>query len=299
MSMSRRVPILVFLGTFLPLVILSARGQDEEVPKVPDVRIAAPISTRQLLMATAGALKRDKGLQLAVSANLTSLDALDALAQGKADIAFLTRPLTGTDRAQYPDLELVAVPIGMEVIALGVSDDLWQAGVHTITQKGMRDIYELKTTNWKDLRGPDEKITLFSFEEGGGVWEVFAEWMYGDNRKAPLPKVENVANSQDARDALEFSPGSIAPIGASLVDGVRCHALGLDLGDHVVYPTPDAVAAGSYPMVRPIIAVVVGRPTLSIRVVTDFLTGPAGQALLKNSGSLGLDATPKPPVSDY
>ncbi len=83
-------------------------------------------------------------------------------------------------------------------------------------------------------------------------------------------------SSEDARDALEFTPGAIAPLAAPLVDDARCHALGIDLHGSVARPTAADVAAGTYPIVRPIVAVVVGRPTLNIRVVTEYLTGPAG-----------------------
>jgi phosphate transport system substrate-binding protein len=162
----------------------------------------------------------------------------------------------------------------------------------------MRDIYEQKITNWKALGGPDEKIDLFSFEEGAGIWEIFAEWLYGDNRMAPLPKVENVANSQDARDALEFGKGSITPIGAGVVDGSRCQALGLNLSGTIAQPVPAQVASGAYPMSQPLLAVVIGRPTNANRVVTEFLTGLEGQKLIRNYGGLGLEAVPKPAAGD-
>ncbi len=276
--------------------MLSALGQEQQAEQTerPDVRIAAPLSTKALVTALARVMKQEKGLRIAVSADLTSVDARDALAQDQADIALLTRPLTIRDRAQYPDLDFVAIPIGMEVVALGVANDLWEAGVRAITQEQMRDIYEKKITNWKEAGGPDEKITLFTFEQGEGIWEIFAQWLYGDNRMAPLPKLEAVANSADARDDLEFIPGSIAPMGASFVDGARCHALGIGSGAQAVRPTAEAVAANAYPMVRPIIMVMVGRPTLAIRTVTEYLTGPSGQALVKTFGALGVQAVPKP-----
>jgi len=287
--MSRRIPAFAFLGAFLALSTLSASGQQ------PDVRIAGSASTKPLLTGLALAMKHDKGLRVAIDTDPTSLDALDALAQDKAGIALVTKPLTLEDRSQYPDLAFVTIPIGMEVVALGVSDDLWNAGLHTITREAMRGIYEHKITNWRDAGGPDEKVTLFNFPEGQGVWEMFAEWLYGDNRKAPLPKLNRVASNEDARDALEFTPGSISPIAVLFVDGARCHALGIQLPDRVVRPTPEEVAAGNYPIVRPISAMVVGRPVLAIHTVTEFLTSPGGQALVRKSGAFGLDAVPKPP----
>ena len=198
----------------------------------------------------------------------------------------------------YPSLDLVVTPVGMEVAALGVSSDLWDAGLHAISQQDMRGIYEQRITNWKSVGGPDGKITLFNYEQGGGIWEIFAQWLYGDNRRAPIPKVDSVANSQDARDSLEFNSGSVAPLGVTLVDGARCHALGIKLSDRITEPTPDAVAAGIYPLARPIIAITVGRPTLSNRVVTEYLTGPDGQVLIRSTGAYGLEAVPKPPPEE-
>jgi hypothetical protein len=54
------------------------------------------------------------------------------------------------------------------------------------------------------------------------------------------------------------------------------------------------VASGAYPMARQITAVVVGRPTLDIRAVTEFMTSAAGQDLVRKAGGYGLDAVPKP-----
>jgi phosphate transport system substrate-binding protein len=271
------------------------RGQDAE----PDVRIAGPISTKPLLTALVRAMKEEKGLTIAIDTGLTSADAVDALAQEKAGIALMTRPLTGEERAQYPQFDLFTTPIGMEVVALGISNDLWEAGLHSVTKDAMRSIYEQKVTNWKEVGGPDEKITFLNPEQGLGIWEIFAEWLYGDNRKAPLPKVEKVNTGEDARDDLEFIPGAIAPIAAPLADGTRCHALGIDPPGKVARPTPEDVAKGAYSIARPILAVTVGQPVLAIRTVTEYLTSPAGQALLRKYGALGADAVPKPSPNPY
>lgn len=290
----RRIAIFVLAGLVLGAGLLPVMGQDQSDEK-PDVKISASLSTLPLLTAASRILKEQKGLRIAIVTHLTSADDLDDLSDGNADLAFMTKPLTGPDRARYPDMELVAVPVGMEVVAIGVSSDLWDAGIHAIKQQTVQDIYEQKITNWKAVGGPDAKITLFSFEQGGGVWEIFATWLYGDARKAPLPKVDNVANSQDARDALEFTPGSIAPIGAALVDNDRCHALGLIVSGKTLAPTAGQVSSGAYPLVRPLVAVSNGRPVLNVRAVTEFLTSDAGQALIRSTGAMGLEAVPKPP----
>jgi len=295
--MTRSIAAIIFLGACLGVSSLPAPGED--LPKEPDLRVVGPASTRQLLIGLVRAMKENKGLNVAIIADATSDQALDAVANGKVGIGLMTKPLTGEDRAQYPDAPLVVIPIGMEAVAIGVAGDIWEAGVHTITKENMRAVYERKITNWKDVGGPDEKITFFNFEQGHGVWEIFAEWLYGDNRKAPIPKVEMVATNEDARDTIEFTPGSVVPVEAAFIDGMRYHALGVDLPKDIGTPTAADVASKIYPIVRPLIAVVVGRPSLAVRAATEYLTGPAGQALARKTGILGLDAVPKPSPPAY
>jgi len=302
--MTRCIRAFTFATAFLVFCVLPASGQDkvekpDKAEKQPDVRIAGPASTKPILTGIVSIMKKDKGLLIGISTDFTSSEALDALAQEKADIALITRPLGLDDRAEYPYVDFQTVPVGMEVVALGVSSDLWDAGLHTITKEAMRDIYERKTTNWKNAGGPDEKINFVNFKQGQGIWEIFAEWLYGDNRKAPIPKVQYVGTNDDARAALEFTPGTIAPLDAGFVDGSRCHALDIDLPERIARPMAEDVAAGIYPLVRPIFAVVICRPSLAIRTVTEFFISPSGQELVKKSGAMGMDAAPKPTPNPY
>lgn len=301
--MRRGLFLLVLAGSLvLGLSCLRARNAPGEqdaagsspTPAAPDVRITGPPSTQTTLRAVAAEIKREQGLVLEVSQNLTGEEALQALSDDKVDIAIMTKPFGGLERAAHPDLELYSTPLGMQVAVMGVSSDLWDSGFRAITKENMRAIYELKTTNWHEAGGPDEKVKFYNLAQGQGIWEIFAEWLYGDNRKAPLPKTETLATSADVRDALEFTPGAIGPMGAGFADGSRCHALGIDLPHTIAKPMPEQVASGDYPMVRPILAMTVGRPTLAIRAVTEFLTGPKGQALIKASGAMGVEAVPTP-----
>ena len=294
----RQPVLLAFLLALLCFPGLAACANEP----APDVRITGPISTRELLLGVVRSMV-GKNIHVGATAQLTSADALDALASGTANVAIVTRAITLEDKEQYPEIDFHAIPIGMEVIALAVSDDLWRAGLHTINADAVQSIYEQKATNWKQFGGPDEKITFFSSVQGLGIWETFTTWLYGDNRKAPYPKFDKVNSSEDDRDSIEFNNGAIAPLDASLVDGARCHALGIELKGGVVNPTVADVLAKKYPIVHPLFAVVIGDPALNVRVLTEFLTGKEGQALIRKTGAFGLDAvsnaspTPRPTVS--
>jgi phosphate transport system substrate-binding protein len=297
------MPSRLLVGAILALCSLWAPlawAQDQ----LPVVRIVGTFSTGPYLQALARTFKQGKKIDVETSADYASLepvenqpDAFDAMGQGKADIALITRPLTLTDRSAYPDLDFKSTPIGMEVVAIAVSNDLWAAGVHSIDKETMRAIYERKITNWRAApNGPDTEVEIATLKEGHGVWETFADWLYGDNMKAPLlPKADQYDSNSDLRDALEFGSGAIAPIAAIFADGSRCHALGLRIAGHVINPTAREVAAGAYPIVRPIIAVVGRVPSLETRAVLEYMTSPAGQDLLRQTGDFGLEAAPKGP----
>ncbi|MGA3171109.1 MAG: substrate-binding domain-containing protein [Chthoniobacteraceae bacterium] len=272
------------------LVLSAARGQDDEV------KIGTVLSMKPYMMEIARMIKQEKGLDISLSTEESSVDAVNDLGEGTVRIAIITKPLTLEDRSAFPGTAFDAIPVGMQVVAMGVADDVWEAGVRTISKETMHDIYEHTITNWKQIpHGPDENISFYSVQQGEGVWEMFAEWLYGDNRKAPLPlKREQLGTNEDVRDTLEFTPGSIGPVPAAMADGSHCHPLGIDLGERVANPSTQDVAGQYYPVVRPIFAVVAARqPDLDLRVVTEYLTGPRGQALLKKGGDLGVDAVPK------
>ncbi len=303
--MIQRIAALICLGALPALGLVSALGQVAtpgplEPPghtSGPEVRIAAPISVKPLVIALTRVMKEEKGIRIVASTDYSSLDAIDGLAQGNANLAFLTRPLTVEIRGQYSDLDLVAIPVGMEVAAFGVANDIWEAGLHAIAQKDMRAIYERKITNWKEVGGPDEAIHFFNFAEGGGIWEILAEWLYGDNRKAPIPKVETMATSQDSRDTLEFTPGAIAPIGAAFSRTASAATpWGSFCPGSVARPIAADVASKAYPAARPMIAVShwTAHPCHTGR--NGIPDRPRRPALIQTTGALGLDAVPKPPA---
>ena len=99
--MDRRIPAFILVGMLLRFGLLPAAGQDQTDEK-PDVRISASLSTMPLLTAASRILKEQKGLRIKIATHLTSVDDLDDLSAGNADLAFITKPLTGPDRARYP-----------------------------------------------------------------------------------------------------------------------------------------------------------------------------------------------------
>ena len=146
----------------LALLALQAWGQD------PDIRIAAPPSTRIFLGDVVKAVAKADDIRIGLTTDLTSLDALDAVANGKANIALMTRPLTGEDRSNYPAQDLNVVPLGMQVVAIAVSGDIWDAGIHS-TQDGYSQRHlRAKDHQLEGTRRPRRENRVLQLPAGAG-----------------------------------------------------------------------------------------------------------------------------------
>jgi len=149
----------------------------------------------------------------------------------------------------------------------------------SLTKAQIRDIYSHKITNWKELGGDDTSIAFITREEGSGTRGAFEEIVMGDTKISPSGLVQDSNGS--VREAVATSPHAIGYISLALVnDKVRAVAV-----DRVA-ATAENLAKGDYPVVRPFLFVVKGKPQGEVKNFIDFVLGPDGQAVLKKEGLL-------------
>ena len=196
--------------------------------------------------------------------------------------------MSAEERAAYPDILFNEIPIGFQTTALAVSKDVWEAGVHTLTADQMRAIFEGKIRNWKEVGGADQKIAIFMSEPGRGLWEMFAQWLYKEVKKAPASHYQNLGSYDEMRNALEFTPGSFGLLPVSCADRRLAYPLGIKEGAEVIAPSNENVVSGKYPLARKLLLVVNDKPTLSVKIVVDFMLSERGQAIVKKAAMLSL-----------
>jgi phosphate transport system substrate-binding protein len=253
------------------------------------LRVDGSTTVNPVVVEAAEALRAERGLQIVVDTQGGSSGGIAALGDGRAEVAMISRPLVDEDRTRYPKIRFQPTRIGSDGVALVVHAGVWNGGVKALTQAQVRDIYEGHVTNWKQVGGPDRRIVFFNKEPGRGTWEVFAHWLYGDPKSAPLVSLPEVGANEEGRNKVAATPGGISQLSASWADGKTVFALALRLeGGRVVAPTPQAIADGSYPMARPLNVVTDGPPRGDAQVLIDFLTGPRGQAIVVKHGYLPL-----------
>lgn len=251
----------------------------------PPLRVNGSTTVNPVVTEAAEILRAEKGLTIQVDTQGGSSGGMAALGEGRAEMAMISRPLLDDDRAHYPKANFQATRIGSDGVALVVSKDVWDGGVRALTQAQVRSLYEGRVKNWKEVGGPDRRVVFFNKEPGRGTWEVFAHWLYGDVKAAPLVNLPEVGANEEARSKVAGTPGSISQLSAAWADNQRIFAIGIRQDDgKVVMPTPAAVHDGTYPLSRPLQVVTNGAPQGAAKTLIDLLVGPRGQALVKKHG---------------
>ncbi|HEX8678522.1 MAG TPA: phosphate ABC transporter substrate-binding protein, partial [Chthoniobacterales bacterium] len=249
-------------------------------------------STTVNLPAAEGAeiLRAEKKLDIQVDTQGGSSGGISGLGDGLVQIGMSSKPISDADRAKYPKVSFNPIHIGEDAVAMIVSRDVWDGGVKALTQQQLRDIYEGKITDWRDLGGKPQRIAFFNKEPGRGTWEVFAHWLYGDAKKAPQVSFPEVGGNEEARNKVASTRGAISQLSASWADNQKVFALGIkDDGGEVIPPTPENIANRHYPMSRPLFLLTNGEPQGDAKQFVEFMLSPRGQELVKKHGYLALE----------
>ena len=281
--MKRLAPFL-WLLVLLRLCVPNAMAQQPlTVVARGAVSVALPLSE------AVPVLRREYNVDLALRSAGGTMVGLDALGGRTANIALCSRELTPTDRAACPEMQLTAIPIGMHLLAVVVSRDVWMGGVRALNANQIRAIYEGKIKNWQEVGGPDLPIKVFMSETGRGQWEIFALWLYKELKMAPVWRGAKVKEISETCNILEFTSGGMAIIPPSFADRRNIFPLAIaDDSPTPIEPTLDNALKGIYPLSRPLLMVVDDKPTGAVKVVVDFMIGERGQAFVKRFGYVTL-----------
>lgn len=136
----------------------------------------------------------------------------------------------GVDASKLVDHKVAVV--GMAPI---VNKD---TGVKSITKQELIDIFTGKITNWKDLGGKDEKISVINRANGSGTRATFEKW--GLDGATPIQSQEQ-DSSGTVRQIVGQTPGSISYLAFSYLDDTT-QALSID----GVEPKEENVADNSW-----------------------------------------------------
>ena len=205
------------------------------------------------------------------------------IAEGNSDIAMASREVTSEEISNFGD-KFQENLVGYDGIVIGVSKQISDAGVTSLTKDQVKKVYSGEITNWKDLGGPDSEILVISREQGSGTRDTFNEDVMGD-KKAETPGVSTVAGSNaEVRTAITGSDKAIGYLGFSYAEDGAVGAITLD----GVKPTAETIKDGSYELARKLYFYTFGDAKPGARAFIDFMTGPEGQKVAQEYGFVPL-----------
>ncbi|MFP4482320.1 MAG: phosphate ABC transporter substrate-binding protein [Thermovirgaceae bacterium] len=153
--------------------------------------------------------------------------------------------------------------------------------VKDLTIQQLHDIYAGKTTNWKDLGGPDKKILPVTRDTSSGTFEVWKSKIMDGERIIPSAQV--VASNGAMVQSVSGNPAAVGYIGIGYLDSsVKSVTVDGTEGNN------ETSISGEYPLTRHLFMFTPGWPTGDAMDFINYVLSDAGQEIVASTGYVPL-----------
>jgi phosphate transport system substrate-binding protein len=149
--------------------------------------------------------------------------------------------------------------------------------ISDIDKDKVKEIFSGNITNWSELGGPDEQITVVAREEGSGTRGAFEEMVMSEDlitNTAILQSSNGALRTTVANDSNAIGFLSLGYVDSAIkalsINGLPC--------------TTVTALDGTYPIVRPLYFLTATEPTGLVKEFVDFCTGSEGQTIVEEEG---------------
>lgn len=208
---------------------------------------------------------------------------LAALIEGRADVANSSRPASAEELEAAGD-GLRELVIATDSLAVIVHEDL---GIGSLSLEDVGRLYRGEIRNWRHLGGPDRELTLYGRQSNSGTYGYFRDAVLEGDYS---PHMLNMNGNAQIVEAVRNDTYGIGYVGVGYVSGSARAREGLTLlsievdGEAVSPLDDDAVAAGEYPIGRPLFQYLIGEPPPALRAFLEFELSDTGQRIVTEAG---------------
>ena len=222
----------------------------------------------------AKAYERETGVKVLILGG-GSVRGLTDLKEGRMDFAASCQSKAPDDPK---DFEYITASWDALVFIVHLSNP-----VNSITPQQVRDIYEGRIDNWKQLGGPDlSLISVITTPKGSsGIGEALEKYVL--NGKRPLPQKNSTMQASSAaiwEQLVETMPECFASTGFGSARKRKVKMLKVN----GVAPTRENIVSGKYPYKRPLYIVIRKDARPEVRAFVDYAMSPKGQKLISSLG---------------
>ncbi|TLM98381.1 hypothetical protein FDZ73_23570 [bacterium] len=149
----------------------------------------------------------------------------------------------------------------------------------------LKDIFTGKITNWKEVGGKDEAITLISREANSGTHVYFREHVLKDeNFKADAVLVPTSKGITEETAKQNGAVGYVGVGDAKADSNVKILSIAKETGAEALTPSKENVKSGKYPISRSLYVYTAGKPEGKKREFIDFMLSRDGQRIVEEQG---------------
>lgn len=176
--------------------------------------------------------------------------------------------------------ELVDHQVCVVTMAPIVNKDVAEAGVKSLTKEQLISIFTGKTTNWKDVGGPDEDIVLVTRPESSGTRATFQKYALDGNEEASNTSMET-DDSGVLLTNVKSTNGAIGYVALSYLTGdAGVETVAID----DVEPTLENTYSGKYPVWTFEHMYTKGEPNEVTKAFLDYITSDEYGAQMEKLG---------------
>ena len=280
--LSIRMWMLVIVIGSLALVGAEAQSQKMIQVKGSDSEVNLVQKLAEVFM------QKNPGVNIAVTGG-GSGTGIAALINKTTDIANSSRDLSPKEEeaAKKAGVSPFRVVFATDGISVIVHPD---NPVNKLTLEQLGKIFKGDITNWKEVGGPDAKISLYGRQSNSGTYVFFREFVvkgdYSPHKKSMNGNAQIVeAIVRDKAGIGYVAVGYVVNEKGELKPGLKILDIAKDAQSHAFSPAVmENVMTGKYSISRPLNQYLVGKPTGKLLDFIKFELSDEGQQIVRKQG---------------
>ncbi|MGB2130084.1 MAG: substrate-binding domain-containing protein [Marinobacterium sp.] len=207
----------------------------------------------------------------------------------EAELAMASRRIKDKEKTRlapiYGDLSSVRTEhiVGMDGLAIIVHP---RNPVSSLNTAQLAQLFSGQVTNWKQLGGPDQAVSIYSRDENSGTWDSFRSMVLKKHGVELSKSARRYESSMELSDRVSQEPGAIGFIGLPYVLRAKALAIADEAGALPVFPTTFTISTEDYPLTRRLymyepMTLALNSP--AHRFIS-FVTSEEGQEIVRKTG---------------
>jgi len=202
---------------------------------------------------------------------------INEIGEKRIDIGMAGRNIKSSEKEKYPNL--IASKIAVDGVAIVINKE---NPINNLTTEQLQKIYSKTITNWKEVGGTDEPITVYTRDELSGTRDTF--WKLALNKNNISDRALIVASNGEMKAKVSADKNGIGYISVGYIDeSVKPVAL------DGVNPTKENIKKGDYKVYRPLILITNGEPEPTVKEYINYILSPEGQKIVESKGFLSIN----------